>query len=281
MVYTAPATIRSEYDPTEQTVFTTTFVYPEENAVVIKARSNKDNRLTTFNIYTKAYDQDAKKYVESAEQEEKANQIVLDSFDEVDNVEALLERGAKEDLHFTGYTDGIDGYWYPRPPRPDTISVSDSKALKNITGPFRPGPLVDVPVFNAFQCTFYAIVNGEEKLFKVSQLVIPSDDLEEEDTEIGLKYINKSVKKQKEMLQAEEVADTRIEHVRANIEEETKTLRKEKVQELEIALGINVDQLIENKENIVIESVELKKTGTSFWLAGTPVMNKDEDVQFD
>lgn len=128
---------------------------------------------------------------------------------------------------------------------------------------------------------FYATVNGEEKLFKVSQLVIPSDDLEEEDTEISLKYINKSVKKQKEMLQADEVADTRIEQVKANIEEETKTLREEKVQELETALGINVDKLIEDKENVVIESVELKKTGTSFWLAGTPVMNEDEDVQFD
>lgn len=128
---------------------------------------------------------------------------------------------------------------------------------------------------------FYATVNGEEKLFKVSQLVIPSDDLEEEDTEISLKYINKSVKRQKEMLQADEVAGTRIEQVKANIEEETKTLREEKVQELETALGINVDNLIEGKENVVIESAELKKTGTSFWLAGTSVMNEDEDVQFD
>lgn len=184
MVYTAPATIRSEYDPTEQTVFTTTFVYPDDNAVVIKARDNKENRLTTFHIFTKVYDQDAKKYVESTEQEEKADKIVLDSFDEVD-------------------------------------------------------------------------------------------------TEISLKYINKDIKKQKEKLQAGEVAETRIEHVKANIEDETKTLREEKVQELETALGINVDKVIEGKENIVIESVELKKTGTSFWLAGTPVMNEDEDVQFD
>lgn len=281
MVYTAPATIRSEYDPTEQTVFTTTFVFSDDSGVVIKARDNKENRLTTFHIYTKVYDQDAKKYVESAEQEEKADKIVLDSFDEVDNVEDLLERGAEEDLHFTGYTDGVKGYWYPRPPRPETISVSDSKALKNVTGPFRPGPFVDVPAFNAFQCTLYATVNGEEKLFRVSRLVIPSDDLEEEDTEIGLKYINKDIEDQKKKLQAGEVAETRIEHVKANIEDETKTLREEKVQELENALGINVDKLIEGKENVVIESVELKKTGTSFWLAGTPVMNEDEDVQFD
>lgn len=275
-VQTEKFEVKSEFDPTHERDFTTVAVLKDDNGNInINASTENDgeSHVVTFSLYLRSFDKESKKWQTSSELEKRAEEVVQNNFTDVESVDDLVERGLTDDMEFTGYTDGKSGFWYPRPPRPDKISTGDSKDLAKATGPFTVGPVIDNDRFGQFQFTFFFDnAEGETKMFKVSQITVPAEDRNEDDENLSTKYVTRKVEDIINAMNqsAENLSEEKIEKMKRSVDQLKKRERANKVAEINAQLGVDVDELIEDGEGVVFDSLEVQKIDQHFWLRATP-----------
>lgn len=88
------------------------------------------------------------------------------------------------------------------------------------------------------------------KRFRVSQLAIASENLDDPDTVVSMKYTNKTIDSLRETLANSEMSEKNKEAVNARIDRLVDTERQHKIDEIRNVFGINIEDLIENGGSI-------------------------------
>ena len=90
------------------------------------------------------------------------------------------------------------------------------------------------------------------KRFRVSKLAIASENLDEPDTEVSMKYTNKTIDSLRETLANSEMSDENKAAVNARIDRLVDAQRQLKIDEINTVFGINIEDLIENGGEIQV-----------------------------
>ena len=135
---------------------------------------------------------------------------------------------------------------------------------------------------NFYRFEFGTIVNVGDKSYtlRISQLAIESDDLDDEDVELSTKYENRTVKGLRDALRDDKLDEDSRAMIQRNIDRTAAITRAERVEELNSALGVDIEDMIKNEKALVFNDLDVRsiKTGNgeTYFLVGTVEMEDAE-----
>ena len=135
---------------------------------------------------------------------------------------------------------------------------------------------------NFYRFEFGTIVNVGDKSYtlRISQLAIESDDLDDEDVELSTKYENRTVKGLRDALRDDKLDEDARAMIQRNIDRTAAITRAERVEELNSALGVDIEDMIKNEKALVFSDLDVRsiKTGNgeTYFLVGTVEMEDAE-----
>lgn len=264
-----------QFDPMEERTFTITVAINDDdgNQVNILARDKETEQAVQFKLLRKKYNFETKKWEDNKDTLETSETIAQDKFNQsLDDLAKSYGHG----IEFTGYTDGETGTFFPRQRfiRFDKIETADSKQLKKLTGELEPLPITesDNPGWARFNFGFQTTNNdGEKKKYRVSQILIESDDDNTPDKVLPLRYTNKTIRSFANAASNEHVP----EQARADLAQDVNSMlakaREHKVEEINAALGIDLEKLLQGEETVQFDSLDVQAVGSgeSYYLVGS------------
>src|SRR5699024_7101807 len=107
------------------------------------------------------------------------------------------------------------------------------------------------------------IFGDKSYTLRISQLAIESDDLDDEDVELSTKYENRTVKGLRDALRDDKLAEDSRAMIQRNIDRTAAITRAERVEELNSALRVDIDDMIKNEKALVFSDLDVRsiKTG--------------------
>lgn len=234
---------------------------------------DEDAIMANFSIRLKSFDEDKKKWVEDESTTAEAERIATEVIG-AGSLSELVETSGMG-FSFTGYTDGERGFFQPFTPytRFSKLEAADAKKLRSMSGPFGVVPITDNARFNRFNFGISADIDGENKIFRVAQIEIESDNEDDDDELISVKYSNKVIDSFING-EGESVEPERREAAKRGIALMVKRERARAVKRLNDALGVDVEKLVESgDESIQFQNVTVNKIAGSstYFLVGRPV----------
>lgn len=287
-VVSAPNPDLKDFDPTQPTTFVAMIVENDRNrgSLTITAETEAQDATVSFKINSMRYDEKATgdiKFVPDKDKAAEAEAICQEAFGL--SFEEVSELSITDAKKFTAYTDGTNGFFKPFSPfiRFDKMTELSSAERKLIgRGEYTLEPLRVAESENFYRFEFGTIVNVGDKSYtlRISQLAIESDDLDDEDVELSTKYENRTVKGLRDALRDDKLDEDSRAMIQRNIDRTAAITRAERVEELNSALGVDIEDMIKNEKALVFNDLDVRsiKTGNgeTYFLVGTVEM---EDVE--
>lgn len=269
----------TQLNPQEERDFDVLFATRDANNanIDILATEQETNTPVTFKLYLTTWDQDTKQHVPDKDARANAEALTKDLFGLT--IDQLLDNQGIGKT-FTAYTDGEQGRFnkFTTYTRFDTITHRDAKALRKMTGPFTPIPVGDNTRYHRFDIGFETEIEGENKKFRLAQIAIESDDADEPDTNLSVKYKSKNLDNMLNQIGPDsDLPDAVKEKVRENVERLITVEREKAVERLHNQLGVNIDEMIQNNQGFMVKDIEVMTipSGDVYFLKGT--LEKDTD----
>jgi hypothetical protein len=232
----------------------------------------EDGTAASVRLYTKKYDETAKSYVDDEETYAEAEKI-LAQFGLTPTQEPLTMIASSLQVYHVGGDDDRTSFHPIKVfERFDRIDPKAAKIIKKLKEPITITPITEHSGLR-FNIGVDIPIDNETKHFRISQLVIESDDEDEADKVVSIKYTNKEIDGYREDLKSGAIPENMTKSVEKAIEQLVKKERAKKVEELSNIFGQDFEQMIANEETFDVELTVQSIAGDSpvYYLQGTIV----------
>lgn len=215
----------------------------------------EDGNAYTVKLGSKGYDEELRSYVDDEDAYNRASEV-LSKLNPAATVENAVEMLMGEEVEFyvaddrASFFEGIgsSGGGFTRFVR--TITPAQSNMLKKLAGPVELTIFEDYPGVR-FNVGFKQEFKGEELAFRVSQLVIPANEEDEDsvDENVSLKYTSKEIESYREQLKSGAIDVTQAARFEEAINKLVEKNKKRQAEKLQDALGgRDILELIDEEE---------------------------------
>lgn len=212
----------------------------------------ESGEAATLRIYTKKYDEDAKLYVDDQETLDAAIET-LEKFGLTVDQQPLTMIGTEIQVYHVGGEDDRTSF-YPITvfERFDRLDPKATKVIKKLKEPVFTTPITERNGYR-FNIGVDIPIDGETKHFRISQLVIESEDEDVADQTVSVKYTNKEINSYRDDLQSGAIPENMIKQVEKAVDQLVQKERAKKIEELSQVFDKDFNQVIEDEDTFQVE----------------------------
>lgn len=264
----------------EKTQFTVIGVEVDDAVVKITGYNDETDEGGDLSIAYKKYDSEAHEFTDDEEALDAAEKNLTEMFGiSLEDVIAAGD-GATDLLEgktFEGYYNDENARIYLNPrngfTRFEKLTNAAVKAIKALDMPVTTSKVEEshnhginksgsAYAIYRFELGIPCVIDGEEKLFRISQLAFPSSDPDEDDTVLSLSYATKDVKDKFAKVDKNEFKSPAVQAKMLKVAEKMLEAQRAKlVGQITNLLGRDFDELIESGEGLPISEIEVAKAG--------------------
>ena len=234
-----------------------------------------EGKLRSLRLYVEDFDKQSKTWSRTSESLDLAEELWTDAGADLDFASLLANPSSSRGETLAVYIQGDSASFRKMQPRLDKVLpeyVSALRAYNRENAGNIPLSVVDNTNFLQFDLILSLEIDGEMRNFRVATLNVENEA--GETTTISTKYIDPTmgdILREAQQSRLKETDEAEYNELRAETMELSQPRRKALVSRVESALGVNLDDAIEDGETITISEIvinSIPNAPNTRWLAG-------------